>query len=172
MKKFFLFLFMAAMVAQVNAQESYKKRRTLGLSLILNDFQTASDIRSLGLARVIKDNKYFSDGRMNPGLGIDYLEGISKHLDFKASLAGSFGDYPVPNKPVVNNRPFLLEATATVNAKLLSDKYWLTPYFNFGVGASKVKGYYAAFIPAGLGLQFNMFDEAFLFVSSLPYSFN
>jgi len=166
MKRILLFLCFALMVNQLVAQEKFKKRRTIGVSFTLTDFKTAAELRTLGLSRVIKDHRYFKDGRQNPGLSFNYLEGMSGHIDFKGTLGGYFSDYPVPNKPLVSGRPFVLEALATINAKLLTDKYWITPYVNIGVGASKVKGYFAGFIPAGVGLQVNLFDETFLFIGS------
>jgi len=166
MKKILLLLVMATMIVNVFAQESNKKRRTIAVSFTLTDFKTAAELRTLGLSRVIKDHRYFKDGRQSPGLSVNYLEGLSPHIDFKGTLGGTFSDYPIPNKPLVSGKPFILEASATINAKLLTDKWWVVPYLNVGLGASKVKGYYAAFIPAGVGIQVNFFDEAFLFLGS------
>jgi outer membrane protein OmpA-like peptidoglycan-associated protein len=42
----------------------------------------------------------------------------------------------------------------------------VSPYFQVGIGASKYKGYYGAFIPTGLGIQVNLFDEAFFLINS------
>jgi outer membrane protein OmpA-like peptidoglycan-associated protein len=49
---------------------------------------------------------------------------------------------------------------------MLSDKYWLSPYLSAGVGATKYKSTFGAFLPAGVGLQLNFFDEAFLLINS------
>jgi hypothetical protein len=50
--------------------------------------------------------------------------------------------------------------------KLLSNDYVVSPFISLGVGASLWKGYYAAYIPTGVGLQINLSDETFLIVQS------
>ncbi len=146
--------------------ESYKKTKALGVSFILNDFQAASSVRNNGLVSTFKNKNFFNSKNQHPGLAIDYLSGLSEHVDFMASLEGSFLDYPIKNKPAFNQNTFLLEATANVNLKLLTDKYWVTPYIDLGIGASNYKKYFAAFAPVGLGLQINLFREGFIFLNS------
>ena len=156
-------LFASSAFAQ---NDDYRKRSTLGVSFFLSDFQTAADIKKNGLASVIRSKNLFRTGRMNPGLALSYLKGLANHVDFAASLGGSFVNYPIPNVPPFSNNNFLMEATAGVNAKLLSDNYWVVPFADFGVGASRYLSHYAAFIPIGFGIQINLFDEAFIIINS------
>jgi len=142
-----------------------RKRSALGVSFFLNDFQTAADIKKNGLGSVIRNKTLFKPKRMNPGLAINYLKGLSNTVDFSASLGGSFVDYPIPDLPSQGQR-FLLEATGGLNMKLLPDNFWLVPFANIGIGASKYTSHYAAFMPVGVGFQFNLFDEAFVMVNS------
>ncbi len=165
-KLFLLFISISAFITSYGQTESYKKTKALGVSFILNDFQTASDIRSSGLVSVIKAKNLFNSKRQHPGMAINYLSGLSEHMDFIASIEGSFLDYPIKNKPGFNQNAFLLEGTASVNLKLLTDRYWVTPYIDLGVGASNYKKYFAAFVPIGLGLQVNLFREGFILINS------
>ena len=148
------------------AQNDNKKRPSLALHFLLDDFKTASDIKANGLARTLESNLWHKSNRMYAGLALSYIEGLSDHVDFSSTLSASFVNYPIPGKPLPVNNDILLEGVATGNLKLVSDKYWLTPFLTLGVGASKFKGYYGAFIPAGVGLQVNLFDEAFLLINS------
>lgn len=167
MKKVFLLLITISLFITSYAQtENYKKTQALGISFILNDFQTAADIRNSGLVSVLKAKNFFNSKRQHPGIAVNYLSGLSQHIDFAASIEGSFLDYPIDNKPAFNENGFLLEATANVNMKLLTDRYWVTPYIDLGVGASNYKSYFAAFLPVGLGLQVSLFREGFVFVNS------
>ena len=143
----------------------FRKRSALGVSFFLNDFQTAADIKKNGLGSVIRDKNLFRTSRMNPGLALNYLKGLSNHIDFAATLGGSFVDYPIANLPRQGNH-FLLETTAGLNLKLVSDNYWVVPFANVGIGASKYTGHYAAFMPVGVGLQINLVDEAFIIYNS------
>ena len=166
MKKLFLTALILPCLLTYGQQEALRNKQSLGVSFFLSDFKTASNIRTNGLVSVLKDKTFFKPSTMNPGLAIDYLAGISKHVDFMATFGGSFVDYPIPNMPAFNANNLLLEATANVNLKLLTDHYWVVPFVDFGVGASKYKKYGGAFVPMGLGLQINFFDEAYVLINS------
>lgn len=145
---------------------SHIKGKAIGLSFFLNDFQTASDIRTMGLTEVINDGNLFNTSRMNSGFAANYLSGISKHMDFIATLGGSSFKYPVSGVPAFTKSKLYLETTAGINFKLLSDKYIVVPFMDLGVGAGKYDKYFSAFIPAGVGLQVNFSDAAFLLLNS------
>jgi outer membrane protein OmpA-like peptidoglycan-associated protein len=103
---------------------------------------------------------------MNPGLALQYMEGLSEHVDFMGNLSGSFAKFPFAYTsgvaPATDNK-FLLEASANINIKLLTDKYFVVPYFTLGLGASMYSGtYFAAYMPTGLGLQFNLGEGTFV----------
>ncbi|MEP7229755.1 MAG: OmpA family protein [Ginsengibacter sp.] len=167
MKKLFLLFITITFFATTHAQTtSYKKTKALGVSFILNDFETASDIRTNGLVSVLKAKNFFNSKRQHAGLAVNYLSGLTEHMDFAASLEGSFLDYPIKNQPDFNENTFLLEATANINFKLLTDRYWVTPYIDLGLGASNYKKYFAAFAPIGVGLQINLFREGFIYINS------
>ena len=138
----------------------------MGVSFFLNDFKTAAEIRSNGLVSVLKANDIFKTSRMDAGMAINYLSGLSEHVDFIGTLGGSFVSYPNSNIPFSSSTSLLSEVTASLNLKLLTDRYYVTPYIDLGVGASKFKKYYGAFVPVGLGLQVNIADEAFLLINS------
>ena len=166
MKKILLSFLAIGMLTTSFGQNDYKKRPALGVHFILNDFKTAASIRSASLSSVIQSKQWKQTKNMPAGLGISYLQGLSNHVDFAGTLSGSFLDYPIPGKTLTGGNNLLLEGVATANIKLFTDKYWLNPFITVGAGASKYKGYYAAIAPVGLGLQVNVFDEAFILVNS------
>jgi len=165
MKKIILSIFTFGLLLNSFGQEKYKKLPALGLHFLFNDFKTASELRTGGLANVIRNKNWLKSDRMNVGLALSYMEGLSDNLDFVGTASGSFVDYPVPDKASTGVK-FLLDVTAVANLKLLSDHYVVSPYLSLGAGVSKVSGYYGAFIPTGVGLQFNLFDESFIMVNS------
>lgn len=168
MKKILSLMLLATIVsiaAFSQDKKDYIKRPALGIHFFFSDFQTASRIRSSSLSSVLNNNQWSKFKDMNPGLAINYMEGLTPHLDFSATLGGSFVDYPIDSKPPFGSEKFLLEGTAMVHAKLLTDKYVLNPYLAGGIGISKYTGYYGAFMPLGLGLQVSVMDEAFLFIN-------
>ncbi len=165
MKKIILSVLTFGLLLNSFAQENYKKLPALGLHFLFNDFKTASELRTGGLANVIRNKNWLKSDRMNVGLGLSYMEGLSNNLDFVTTASGSFVDYPVPDKASTGIK-FLLDVTAVANLKLLSDHYVVSPYLSLGAGVSKAGGYYGAFIPAGVGIQINLLDESFIMLNS------
>ncbi|MFZ2784038.1 MAG: OmpA family protein [Sediminibacterium sp.] len=168
MKKFLFSLIVVGFALSASAQTptSYKKRPSLGISFFLNDMYTAERISKTSLSSVLRDNKWAKGTEMTPGLSVQYVNGLTEHVDFMGSLAGTFTKYSFYPKsgisPSANNR-FLLEADANVNVKLLTDKYIVVPYLTFGLGASMYGGtYFAAQGNTGMGLQVGLGEGTFV----------
>jgi outer membrane protein OmpA-like peptidoglycan-associated protein len=99
-------------------------------------------------------------------MAISYLQGLNNNLDFVGTLSGTFVQYPITGKPLRQNTSLLLEGAATVNLKLLSDKFCVNPFLTAGIGAAKYRGYYSAFMPFGVGAQIRIVDEVYLLWNS------
>jgi OmpA-OmpF porin, OOP family len=153
------------LVPSSHAQNDEKRVPALGVSFFLNDFATASRIRTTSLNTVLRDKTWAKFKEMSPGLSITYFKGLKNHIDFAGTIGGSFVNYPMPNKTFSDDR-FLLEVNAQLNFKLTTERYWVQPYLIAGVGGHKYGSYYGAFAPLGLGLKVNFFDEAHLFITS------
>ncbi len=167
MKKMLSVLFAVYMIIPVSygQKENYIRPKAIGVSFFLNDFVTPNRIRTGSLSQVISDKKFARMREMSPGLALHYFKGISNHVDFAASIGGSFVNYPMPNKTFFNDN-FLLEGSATVNLKMTTEKYWVQPYIIAGIGGHKYKTFYGAFLPVGLGIKVNFWDEVHLFLTS------
>lgn len=170
MKNIFLSLLAILLISGVasaqDQENEYIKNPALGIHFFFNDFKTASAIRASSLSSALINKNVGKIKDMVPGLSLSYMQGISNNFDFSASLGGSFLDYVVDGKGVLGSESLLLEGDASINAKMLSDQYWVVPYLSAGLGFSKYKGYYGAFIPVGAGLQINFFDDAFFIINT------
>lgn len=162
MKKILLICIGLGLFATSFGQDENKKRPSLGVHFIMNDFNTAANLRSQGLAKVLQTKDWHKGKNMTAGLAVSYLQGLNTNMDFMGTLSGTFVKYPINGKPAALNTSLLLEGAATVNFKLLSDKYYVNPFLTAGIGASKYRGYYAAFMPFGLGAQIKVVDETFI----------
>ena len=151
------------------AQSDHIKRPSLAIHFTLTDFQSAAEVRQYDISHLINSSHLLKIKRDDPGLAISYIEGVTEHIDVAATLTGSFLQYPTSDA-VHNNSGtsdhLLLEGAATANIKLLSDKYYVSPFISAGVGASKYKGYYGAFIPVGIGVQVKIVDGTFFLINS------
>ena len=142
------------------------RQDAIGINFFLNDFITPDRIRNQSINAVFRDRKWAKFREMSAGIGINYFHGMTPHIDFAATLGGSFVNYPFRNRPPFADNGFLLELDATAQFKLVNENYWVIPYLTAGVGGHMYKVYYGAYMPIGLGLRFNVFDEAGLFVQS------
>ncbi|RYY54559.1 MAG: OmpA family protein [Chitinophagaceae bacterium] len=150
-----------------NAQDSEIRPAALGVSFTLHDFETARLIRTTSLNNVLRNKQWASASEMSPGIAITYFKGLHKYVDVAGSVGGSFLKYPVPNQSTVGgDQKFLLEAEAAFNLKMVSEKHWLIPYLIGGVGGQMYSKSFGAYIPAGVGMRVNFFDEAHFFVTA------
>jgi OmpA-OmpF porin, OOP family len=165
MKKI-LAIVLAALLFNITApaQDDNIRRSAIGISFVMNDFLTPQRIKASNVAGVIRDKKWAKFNEMKPGIALNYYKGLSKYVDFAGTLAGSFLSYPLPNRTFSDN--LLLEGDASLQLKMLPEKYAVIPYLNIGVGASKYQNYWGAIIPVGVGLRLNLFDEAYISLQS------
>ena len=167
MKKIILSFIAVCLVAMSFSQTtSLKKRPSLGVSFFLKDFTTPDLLSANSPGTIISNGTWAKFQNMAPGMGLQYFNGITDNIDFMANLGGSFLKYPFLYKTGLVNQTsdkFLLETDANLNFKLLPDNYFLVPYVSAGAGLSMYAGtYFAAYIPVGTGLQFNLGDETFV----------
>src|SRR5205085_2770076 len=114
-----------------------------------NDFETAAEIRATSLSSTIKNKNFTSNDRMNPGLALNYLQGVGKYLDISILLSGSFVDYEVPSELPAGKTgsSFFSELAATANLKVLPDRFCINPFLTLGVGGYSYRSSFGAFIP-------------------------
>lgn len=142
------------------------RQSSIGISFTLTDFLTPQRIRSTSLAQVMNKKQVAKFREMSPGIAVSYFQGLLPRIDFAATFNGTFLDYPFRNRAPFGSNSFLLEADASAQFKLLTEDYWLIPYADAGVGAHMYKSYYGAFVPLGVGLRINLFDEAGININS------
>lgn len=148
----------------------HKKARSLGFQFSFIDHQTATDLRTKAFANVINEEQWYRINRKAPALTLTYMKGLSNTVDFAARLTGSFLAYPL--RGVANNGQelFLSELDANVHVKLLPDHFLVVPYFSAGAGVLTTNKSLAAYIPLGVGLQINLWNDAFVHLQTIHRS--
>jgi OOP family OmpA-OmpF porin len=166
MKKFFnLFIAGCLLLSAAQAQDTKSLSKSIGFSFFLNDFASAQRIRSTSLSQVINDKSLAKMGQMNSGFAVNYNKQMRDRMSFSAMLGVSGLRYPMPGRNITKNGS-LIEFSATINAMMTTDEYYVQPYLVMGVGMHKFDVHYGAFMPAGLGLKLNIFSEASVVVTS------
>lgn len=148
------------------SQDEAVQRPTLGIHFFFDDFKTAWYIRNSSLRQVLRDGQFGKLKEMSPGLAVNYIYGLSKHFDFSTTLTGAFLDYLKRDGESFGQDNLLLEGDVSIRGKMLTDRHCISPYLQIGTGISKYKGYWGALIPAGAGLQINLFQEAYLMINA------
>lgn len=168
MKSFLFTLAAALLLFSANGQnKNLKKQPSFGFQFSLIDFETANDLRTKSLARVVDEKQWSNIDRMLPAITLNYQQGITNHIDFMGRLTTTFLRYPLRNPSAITvNDQFYAELDANVMVKLLPDNFFMVPYLNAGVGAVKAGNTFLAQIPLGAGLQFNIKDAAFVHLNS------
>ena len=161
----FSFFLLSYSFSQDNEKQAYVRKPAFGISFLFNDILTAERIKANSLSSVLANKQKAKFKEMDPGIAVSYFKGLNNHLDLASTLGGSFVEYKAGTNDEVSNR-FLLEGDVSLNLKLFSEKYWFTPYASIGAGISKYGPHYGALIPVGVGLKFNLFDEAHIFLNS------
>lgn len=168
MKRYLLALMVGTILCAGSFAQNrdYIRPTSVGVSFFFNDYATAQRIRTTSLSNVMANKQWAKFREMSPGLALTYFKGLTNQIDFAGTIAGSFSRVPIAGKEEISQERFLVEADASVNLKMFSDKYIFTPYLIAGVGASIYEGELGAFVPLGGGLKVNLFDEAAIFVTS------
>jgi len=167
MKQLIVSLLAAIFLAPVvYGQDDEIRSHEIGVSFNLVDFKTAQLIRTTSLNAVIRDKQFGNINEMAPGIGLHYFKGLKKHIDFAGSINASNVFQPLPNKPNDGYDRLLLQVEGTAQFKMVSDNYWFQPFLMGGFGAQKYYVYYGAYIPVGVGLNINFFNEGRLFINS------
>ncbi len=149
------------------AQNDYRKPASFGFSFFYNDFKAGTDIRRNGLGNLLRSNQFLKTKRMNTGISVNYLKGLTNKIDFTSSFGLSDGQFAEDNQTLKGQYGSMMEATAGLNFKLLTDQYFLVPFLTAGVGIERYKGgYFGATAPLGVGAQFNISDDLFLLLNS------
>ena len=167
MKRVLVALFATLFIAPaILGQDDLIRSSELGVSFNLYDYRTPQLIRSTSLSTVLRNHDFSKLSEMSPGLGIHFIKGLKKHIDFAGSMNFAYLDHPFPDKPVSGFDRLLWQVEAKGHFKMLTDKYWVQPFLIGGFGAQRYHVYYGAYIPMGVGLNVNFFDEARLFINS------
>jgi hypothetical protein len=157
-----LLVVMVALSTMVMAQtDDAIQGPTFGVHFFFNDFKSAAAVRANSLGMALKNREFGKIKEMAPGLAVNFIKGITRNYDFTTTLAGSFVDYPMQNKAPFGRDFLLVEGDISVRGKMISNKALINPYLQVGMGFSKYKGYYGAFVPVGAGIQVNLLTKPF-----------
>jgi OmpA-OmpF porin, OOP family len=147
-------------------KQSYIRPSSFGFSFVLYDFVTPQRIQSSSLSTVLREKQTARFKEMGAGIGLSYFKGLRNKLDFASTITLASVNYRLPNSTRDVPSDLMLQGDASLQFKMVPDRYFLVPYLSAGVGANKFGSYFGAFMPLGVGFRLNFFNEASLFVNA------
>lgn len=168
MKKTILYVlsFLLSLSGFAQNTQQYIRPSAIGFSFGFYDFVTPQRIQATSLSTVLREKQTASFKEMGPGIGLSYFKGLRNKLDFAGTIAVASADYTLPRNPQPVSADLLLQADASLQFKMVPDRYFLSPYLSAGIGANKYGSYFGAFMPLGVGFKLNFFNEAAFFVNA------
>jgi len=146
--------------------QQYIRPSALGFSFNLFDFVTPERIKASSLSTVLREKQTAGFNDMGAGIAVYYFKGLRNKIDFAGTFALASVNYTLPEASQDVSAELMLQADASLQFKMVPDKYFLTPYLSGGLGANKYGPYFGAFLPLGVGFRLNFFDEATIFVNA------
>ncbi|GAB2809199.1 OmpA family protein [Ferruginibacter profundus] len=153
-------LFCTSAMAQQN-WASPKKGSLVGIHFNLADFNAPSGIKDPLTGKV-----YSSVRNMSKGLSFSYWKGLTSKIDFSTRLNAMFHNYRLEKYGLSDKTEIGLELEPTLNIRPIKDNSKLAPFLTAGVGGGYYTGKFGAYVPAGVGLQFNFSGLTYLFLQA------
>ncbi|MDI9337216.1 MAG: OmpA family protein [Alphaproteobacteria bacterium] len=154
----------------IQKQRSIFDNLFIGVKLSGYDFYTPEYVRQFGLSDALATNNINTNFLENYpiALGLNLVKKINNHIDFQGGIDLMF----VKNRPFVQSsnsypnaspRRFYGTLDFSILAKLLPNKYLVTPYIGGGVALSYYEsGSWEPYFPVSLGLQFHVYKDVFI----------
>jgi OOP family OmpA-OmpF porin len=112
------------------------------------------------------DNVFGNINNMHGGLGFGFTKGMSNHLDWQLNLNGCYTDSVTDKLSLSAEKNMLLQADFSLRARMFGEHKVVQPYLGAGLGFSLYRSKFGVYVPAGVGLQFSIFKEAYVLVNS------
>jgi len=137
-----------------------KKPELFGIDFNLSDFNAPKNFGNNGNA------KSLGIADMSAGVSLTYWKGLTPFIDFSAKLNGIFHDYSAIYYGTPGKTEIGLELVPTINIRPLKDENMWAPFLTTGLGMGLYTNHIGAFLPLGVGLQFNASNTTYLFIQT------
>ena len=153
MKKIVLSITLILIVSLISAQDSLMiKKPSIAIKFSVLDFKKTNHTE--GLNKTV------------PSIGLQYLQGISNHIDFISNIDFANIKYPYYTSlkiPAAKVNKLYTAFDVNLNYKLLTDASKVVPYLTVGIGVSSDNfSIYHAYAPIGGGVQIKASHGSFI----------
>ncbi len=142
-----------------------KKGSLFGIHFNMADFKAPTGIKD-----PISGKVYSSVREMNKGFSLAYWKGLTSKIDLAVKANAMFRDYGSIYQGITGKTEIGLELEPTLNVRPFTDATRLAPFLTAGVGAGLYNDKIGAYVPAGVGFQWNMNSVTYL-IAQAQYKF-
>ena len=160
----FSLLFMASgLFAQFADKSASTKKATLfGVHFDAVDFKTPVTWKNTTSGR---NSAKTSD--LDYGFSISYWKGLKSRIDFTAKINALIHNYSAADQNEATTKTEMgLELEPSVVVRALKDNNFINPFISAGIGAGYYTGDFGAYVPAGVGVQFNFNSVTYLMIQA------
>lgn len=152
-----------ASFAQTRSEASRVKPSLFGIHMNGLDYVTPLTFKDGSTNKTVYGPK-----RWDWGLGVNYFKGLTPNIDFTTKLSANFHDYAAEDRSdgAYTGNEVGIELEPALNLRPLADNHLINPYITAGIGGGYYSGEFAAYVPTGVGLQFNFKNTTYLFIQS------
>ena len=168
-QKLTLMFLLFSITANVFSQKfsSEVKPALLGFHFTLVDYNSPTRIKNTSLDSTFKQGDIFKPLKQSSAFSISYWKGLTKNVDFSGRFNGIFYDYALNNNPTgpSQSNEFGSELEGTLNLHL-NDAHLFTPFLTAGIGGGYYTNKFGGYVPLGIGFQFNLRSQAYIFLQT------
>ena len=160
---FSLVLMASGLFAQMTDKSTSTKKATLfGIHFDAVDFKTPRTWKN-----TTSDRSATKTTDLDYGFSLSYWKGLTSRIDFSTKINTLIHDYSSDDRNLATTKTEIgLELEPSLNVKALKDNHFFNPFLSVGIGGGYYTGEWAAYVPTGVGLQFNFNSVTYLMIQA------
>lgn len=144
-------LFFLFPIVSFGQNNTYKHPTLLGVHFLINDFGLQAP--------------WLPTPNRDAGIGVSYLKGINRFLDWTIHVNASFSDSAIKQVNSIKEKRLLISSDFSLRGTVLDRHQWFHPYLLAGVGISTYAEKVSTYSLFGPGLQVN-YKEVYLLTNA------
>jgi outer membrane protein OmpA-like peptidoglycan-associated protein len=104
---------------------------------------------------------------MDFGFSLSYWKGLTSRIDFSTRVGALLHDYAGSDRNEATTKTEVgIELEPTLNVRALTDNHLFNPFLTVGIGGGYYTGEWGAYVPTGVGVQFNFNSVTYLMIQA------
>ena len=160
---FSLVLMASGLFAQMMDKPTSTKKGTLfGIHFDALDYKTPGTWKN-----TTSDRSSTGTSDLDYGFSLSYWKGLTSRIDFSTKINTLIHNYASGDRNESTKKTELgLELEPSINVKALKDNNVFNPFLTVGIGGGYYTGKWGAYVPTGVGLQFNFSGFTYLMIQA------